>query len=165
MKHFVKSVFSVILVIAVIASVAMLAGCGGSKTVTVPDVVGKAEADAEKEITDLGLVMTVKYSRFSDNNPEGAVDKMLTTAGEELEPGAEVKVVTSQGKGVMVPNMGPLTGKEAANLCTKVGLNPVIVEEYNDDVPEGNVIGYTDGGQTLPVGSDVTITVSKGPEA
>ena len=175
MKKVMKTILSVCLVLTLVASVALLAGCGNSGSaekaadtaakVTVPDVVGMSQADAEKAITDAGLTMVVRYSRFSNTTEEGAIDKMLTAAGEEVEKGAEVTVVTSQGKGVVVPNMGPLTGREAQNLCSKVGLTPVMVEEFSDDVPEGNVIGYTDGGQTLPVGSEVTITVSKGPQS
>lgn len=148
-----------------ILSAALLTGCGAPATVTVPDVVGMTQADAEQAITDLGLTMTVARSRFSNNNPEGSIDAMVTEANTEAEPGSEVKVVLSQGEGVQVPGMWVLTGAEAANLLTKVGLNPIIVEEYSDDVEAGNIITYTDSGQTLPVGSDVTLTVSKGPEA
>lgn len=162
MKRMLRS--ALVLITAVLLITALLCSCGGKKAAAVPDVVGMTESEAEKAITDAGFTMTVKYSRFSDNNPEGTVDKMLTAPGEELEAGAEVKVVTSQGKGVLVPNMGVLTGNEAANLCAKVGLSPIVVEEFSDEVEQGNVISYTDGGQTLPVGSEVTITVSKGPE-
>ena len=70
----------------------------------------------------------------------------------------------SLGEGIPVPNIGILSLKEAESLLKAVDLNPVVVEEYSDEVEAGNIISYTDGGQTIAVGSDVTITVSKGPK-
>ncbi|MBR1533093.1 MAG: PASTA domain-containing protein [Ruminococcus sp.] len=163
-KGLFKSILSTVLILTFIASVALLAGCGGTAKVTVPDVVGMTYDEATQVIVDAGLQMDVQRERYSDNTPEGSIDAMITKAGTELDKESVVKVVGSLGEGVVVPNLGVLTGKEAENLVNKVGLNPVIVEEYSDDVEEGNVISYTDGGQTIPVGSDVTITVSKGPE-
>lgn len=159
------SIISTALILTLIASVALLAGCGGTKSVTVPDVVGMTADEAEQAITDAGLTMEIQRERYSDKTPEGSIDAMITKAGESVEAGSVVKVVSSLGEGIAVPNIGILTGREAENLVAKVGLNPIIVEEYSDDVEEGNVISYTDGGQIIPAGSDVTITVSKGPEA
>lgn len=160
---FVKNIVSIIMVIAVIASVSALAGCGSSQ-VTVPDVTGMTQTDAEKTVSDAGLVLSVQREKYSDKTPEGSVESMITKAGEPAEKDSEVKVVLSLGEGRTVPNLSVLTGKEAANLLTKVDLNPIIVEEYSDEVEEGNVISYTDGGQVIAKGSDVTVTVSKGPE-
>ena len=157
-----KSIISLALAALCIVSVFALSGC--SKEVTVPDVTGMTQEEAEASLTDLGLTMTVQRERYSKNNPAGSIDAMITKAGETVEAGSEVKVVGSLGEGREVPNLSVLTGKEAANLVSKVGLNPILVEEYSDEVEEGNVISYTDGGQTIPIGSDVTITVSKGPE-
>lgn len=163
-KNLLTKTVSIFLLIAVVASMAVLAGCGGPKQVTVPDVVGKAQADAEKELTDLGLTMTVQRERFSSRNAKGTVDKMTTEAGTTVPEGTEVKVIMSLGEGIPVPNIGILSLKEAESLLKAVDLNPVVVEEYSDEVEAGNIISYTDGGQTIAVGSDVTITVSKGPK-
>lgn len=164
-KDSLKIAVCTILSAVIMASVGMLAGCSNTSTAVVPDVLGMPQEDAEQTLADAGFTMAVTRSRFSDRNPEGCVDSMVTKANQELEKGSEVKVITSQGRGVQVPNMWVLTGAEAANLLTKVGLTPVIVEEYSDDVEVGNVISYTDSGQTLSPGSEVTLTVSKGPEA
>lgn len=157
-----KSIISLILAALCIVSVVALAGC--SKTVTVPDVAGMTKEEAESAVADLGLSLTVQRERYSKKTPAGSIDAMITKAGESAESGSEVKVIASLGEGREVPNLSVLTGKEAENLVKKVGLNPIIVEENSDEVEEGNVISYTDGGQTIPVGSDVTITVSKGPK-
>ena len=157
-----KSITSLILAVLLIASVAVMAGC--SKAVTVPDVTGMTLEEAESTIKGLGLTMNVQRERYSKKNPAGSVDSMITKVGDTVEAGGEIKVVGSLGEGREVPNLSVLTGKEAENLVRKVGLNPIIVEEYSDEVEAGNVISYTDGGQTIPKGADVTITVSKGPE-
>jgi len=163
-KNLFKVIVSAVLMIAVIASVAALAGCGSQK-ITVPDVAGMTKADAEKAVTDAGLTMEVQRENFSDKVAEGSVISMITKAGESVDKGSVVKVVLSRGEGVTVPNIGVLTGKEASNLVTKVGLKPVIVEEFSSEVEAGNVISYTDAGQIIKAGSEVTITVSKGPES
>ena len=159
----IRLVSCIIVISALILSVSALAGCGNSE-VSVPDVVGMSQEEAQNTITDAGLTMKVSRERYSKETPEGYIDKMDTKAGETLQKGEEVKVVVSLGKGVMVPSMSVLTGSEAENLLTVLGLKCVIVEEYSDEVPEGNVISYTDPGATLPVGSEVTVTVSKGPQ-
>ena len=160
-----KTVVSLTLAVLCLISVAVLAGCSQSaKEVTVPDLTGMTKEEAETAVTDLGLTLTVQRERYSDKTPAGSIDGMITKAGETVEAGSEVKVVGSLGEGRTVPSMGGLTEKEATNLLNKVDLNPVIVEEYSNDVEEGYVISYTDGGEIIAKGSDVTLTISKGPE-
>lgn len=159
-----KSVICLVLAVMCVASVALLAGCAGGK-VTVPDLVGLTIEEAEAKVTDLGLTLNVQRERYSKKNPEGCVDAMITKVDDTVDAGSEIRVVGSLGEGIEVPNISVLTGKEGANLVSKVGLNPIVVEEYSDEVEEGNIISYTDGGQTIPKGADVTITVSKGPES
>ncbi len=163
-RSLLKIIVSAVLMLTIIASVAALAGCGNQK-ITIPDVVGMTKADAEKAITDAGLTMEVQRENFSDKIAEGSIISMITKAGESIDKGSVVKVVASLGEGVTVPNLGVLTEREATNLVTKVGLKPVVVEEFSNDVEAGNVISYTDAGQIIKAGSEVTITVSKGPEA
>ena len=164
MKKAIKTITGSLVIISMLITMTALCGCG-SKTVVVPDVVSMTKEEAEKTIADAGLVMKVTRDRYSDNNPEGTVDKMKTPAGEELQKGEEVKVILSRGKGVMVPDVWALTGKEAENLLTVLGFNCKVVEEYSDEVEEGRIISYTDQGMTLPEGSDVTLTVSLGKES
>ena len=158
-----KTAVSLTLAALFIFSAAILTGCG-IKEVTVPDVVGMTKDDAEATLKDAGLEMKVSRERFSEKNPEGTVDKMGTEAGETVESGDTVNVILSKGAGSMVPSMGSLSGEEAKNLLIAVKLNPVIEEEYSDEVEKGMIISYSDAGKTLAEGSDVTVIVSKGPE-
>ncbi len=157
-----KRAFAVLLSAFLI--IAVLSGCAASE-ITVPDVTGLSIEEAEKTINDAGLTMVVSRERFSNKTPEGYVDKMDTAAETVLKAGEEVKVVKSKGKGIQVPDMGVLTGAEAENLLTVLGLHCIVEEEYSDTVEKGNIISYTDGGATLPEGSDVTIVVSVGKQA
>ncbi|MBQ3265742.1 MAG: PASTA domain-containing protein [Ruminococcus sp.] len=158
-----KSVLSLVLAALCIFSVLALAGC--SKEVTVPDVVGLTQEEAEATITDAGLVMKVLRERYSKTNPKGTVDKMKTEAGEVLESGSEVEVILSQGIGTMVPNVAGMPLSEGQNMVKVMGLNPIIVEEFSDDVEEGVIIGNENPNTQVERGSDCTITVSKGPES
>ena len=161
-KGLLKKIVSALVIVTVLASVAVLAGC--AKQATVPDLVGMTKEEAEAAVSKLELTLVVQRERYSKKNPAGTIDAMITKAGDTVKAGTEVKVVGSLGEGREVPNLSVLTGKEAENLVKKVGLNPIIVEEFSDEVEAGNVISYTDGGQTIPKGADVTITVSKGPK-
>ena len=162
-KEFIKKSVCMILLLAVVLSTVALAGCG-AKEAAVPDVVGMTKADAEKALTDAGFTMTVQRERFSPRNPAGSVDKMITEAGTKAAAGTEVKVILSLGEGIPLPNLSVLSGKEAETYLKALDLKPIIEEEYSDEVEEGNVISYTDAGNTVPVGSEVTVKVSKGPK-
>ena len=164
-KAIIKRFIGVMLVLTVIGSVAMLAGCGGPKEVTLPDIVGMEKQQAEDALTAVGLTMNVQRERYSDKNPKGTVDKVMVKEGETFTEGDEVKVILSMGEGVTIPNLSVLTGREAESYLKALDLNPILVEEYSDEVEEGYVISYTDAGNTIAVGSDVTVTVSKGPES
>lgn len=158
-----KIIISLFVLIALLLTAATFAGCGKSEA-TVPNVVGLSQEEAESAVADAGLTMKVSRERYSKETPEGYIDKMDTEAGQMLPAGEEVRVVVSLGKGVTVPSMSVLTGREAENLLTVLGLKCILVEEYSDEIAEGNVISYTDPGATLKEGSEVSVTVSKGPQ-
>ena len=158
-----KTTLSLILAALCLVSVAALAGC--SKEVTVPDVVGLSEEEAGSAITDAGLTMKVQRERYSKTNPKGTVDKMITEAGEVLESGSEVRVILSLGIGTTIPNVAGMPLSEGQNMVVVMGLNPIIVEEFSDDVEEGVIIGNDNPNTQVERGTDVTVIVSKGPES
>ena len=157
-----KTAFCLILAALCVISVLALAGC--AKEVTVPDVVGKTQEEAESAIADVGLTMKVQRERYSKTNEKGTVDKMITEAGEVLESGSEVRVILSLGIGTTVPNVAGMPLSEGQNMVVVMGLNPIIVEEFSDDVEAGVIISNDNPNTQVEKGTDVTVIVSKGPE-
>jgi serine/threonine-protein kinase len=64
----------------------------GQKYVTIPDVVGKPLADAEKLIHEAGLIITQKQVRSSSRVPSGSVLRQNPKAGEDVETGTEIEL-------------------------------------------------------------------------
>jgi eukaryotic-like serine/threonine-protein kinase len=83
----------------------------------------------------------------------------------QLEVHEPVDLTVSRGKEpVDVPNVVGLSEGEAGSLLTGADLQVSVTEEFSGTVPEGDVISQSpDGDEVVPVGSTVTIVVSKGP--
>lgn len=137
----------------------------GAKNVKVPNVTGKAEAEAIKVLTDAGLKYTVSYEQ-DDKTEEGKVIRQGEKAGNEVEPGTEILIVVCSGRAtVQVKNVVGKTESEATTILKGQGFKVNVLKEYNSTVKSGNVIKQTpaSGTQQLP-GSTITITVSKGAQ-
>ena len=136
----------------------------GYPKLPVPDVVGltlqQTEARLRVHKLELGSVEHV-YSQ----KPEGIVISQ-SPADKDLPWHAKVDLVVSKGpEPIEVPNVVGMSASEAAKAIEAAGFVPVTVEEYSDEVDEGEVIG-TDppGGQVFGKGGDIRIIVSLGPE-
>jgi len=76
-------------------------GSGGTPTepelITVPNVVGMTQADAEDAIEEAGLTVGTVTQEFSDTVPEGQVVSQDPTAGTKVAPETAVNLEVSQG--------------------------------------------------------------------
>ncbi|MGC9054903.1 MAG: PASTA domain-containing protein, partial [Candidatus Hydrogenedens sp.] len=68
-----------------------------SNKVTVPDVVGKTEAEARSLITSAGLIVGTITQEYSDKVPKGKVIRQAPTAGSQVDRGSAVNLVISKG--------------------------------------------------------------------
>ncbi len=137
--------------------------------VVVPDnLVGQQIIPVASALSSLQLV-PMQVDVDSDK-PAGEV-LFVENAGQEVDVNSEVEVQVSNGSGAeeettTVP--WGLTNQEqgyAEDQLKAAELNPVIVEEPSDSVAEGSVISVDPGeGEEVPVGSDVTLVISTGPE-
>lgn len=142
-------------------------GAAPASAVSVPNVVGKTDADAKSAIEGAGLV-AVKYSGYSDTVAAGLVVQQLPAAGAKVNKGTQVGYEVSLGKaatGVKVPNVVGMTQDAASSAIKGAGLVPVVVENWSETVATGKVIvQLPDAGVSVSPGSSVAISVSKGPE-
>ena len=118
------------------------------KMVTVTDVTGKKQADAEKELQQLGL-MTAIEEVYSEDTREGYVENQDPGKGREVAAGTVVTLYVSQGPDrtgmVQVPNILGMTEQEASAALLQVGLTPgeTTVMDTSGRYEPGIVIGQS----------------------
>lgn len=138
----------------------------GESEVSVPKVVGYTDTAAIGMLTDAKLDYTREYES-SDTIPEGTVIRQSPEGGQMVAEGTKVTIVVSQGKkSVTVPDLRKKTEAQARQLLEDAGLNPgTVTSEYDDEVPEGQVISQSEvAGKTVYSGTTVSFVVSLGPK-
>jgi len=134
--------------------------------VTVPNVVGKTEAQAKAELTALGLVPKV----VEEYDAEEAGKVIKQDHGPEdpmVKPGREITITVSLGpEMVTVPDLSNRTVEEAASLLDqeKLSMAQPPGEDYSDQVAKDLIMGQEPAAlESVPRGTAVEVTVSKGP--
>ena len=132
------------------------------KTVSVPDVKGMSEDDAQKTLENLNLVVEAQ----AQNNDTVASGKVISTdpaAGTQLTEGSKVTMYVSLGiESVEVPSITGMSSEEAQSAIQNVGLQASVTEDYSDTVASGMVISQDPASGKVKKGSTVNIVVSKG---
>jgi eukaryotic-like serine/threonine-protein kinase len=130
--------------------------------VTVPSVVGLAQADAEQRITDAKLEVRATQAPSAEIQP-GNVISQDPGKDTEVDEGSTVEIVVSSGpEMVAVPDLAGLTQAEAEKAVTDVGLVPKVTTEENDTVEAGRVINQIPAAKSeAQTGTPVGILVAK----
>jgi serine/threonine-protein kinase len=130
----------------------------------VPSVSNLPANQAQRDINDAGFRVTL------DEQPSKTVRKgfAIRTSPREgalIPRGAEVRLIVSSGPPqVTVPSVTGQSEASARGELSDAGLS-VTRSLENSDTPEGQVISQDPGGgSVVDEGSNVTITVSKGPK-
>jgi len=146
---------------------------GGSGTVTVPNVVGLLQSDAERTIINTGLTVDeipVVFEVYSDTVDIGCIVGLYPPAGSVVAEGTAVEeFYVSRGPEsatVTVPDVHGLSQADAKSAIVAAGLAVGSkISWYSDIVDVGRVIAPSPFAGTVVVeGSDVDIYVSRGPE-
>ena len=138
----------------------------GPVLISVPDVVGLAQADAEAAILAAGLSVGVVTNASSDTVPVGNVISQNPSGGSNVTAGSAVDLVVSTGPDlVSVPDVVGLAQADAESAITAAGLTVGLVSTANSDtVPVGNVISQSPvAGTSITTGSAVDLVISDGP--
>ncbi len=135
------------------------------KTVKVPDVVGKSEADAQKMLEDKGFLVEFG-SDYSDSVPQGHVISTNPTSGTEWKEGDTVTMIVSKGKQkINVPDVSGQDPSAAAGTLQGAGLTlgSEVSSEYSDEFDEGTIIRTEPAaGKEVEKGTAVNYVLSKG---
>jgi len=145
------------------------------RLVTVPDLGGLSQAEAEAALAAAGLALGTLGTAHSDTVPEGDVISQVPSAGSSVPGGTAVDIVISLGPQELPPDPGevapPLDGTVPTNLydatgflytgidAIQTGVDPGTIEPVRVAVLRGSV--RTRSGDPLP---GVTITVLGHPE-
>jgi serine/threonine-protein kinase len=137
------------------------------RVATVPDLIGQDETAATSMLDEASLKKTVRREN-SDTVPSGQVISTDPPAGTKANEGDLVRLVVSAGKPV-VPQVNAgvevaAAEQEIASVGLKSQLNPA-EDAFSDRVPKGKVVTLKPApGTPVPIGSTVTIVLSKGSE-
>lgn len=138
----------------------------GVLRISIPEVAGSTQAEAERQLEDAGLDGTIHLEQvWHQEVPEGTVVGTEPAAGSTVDHGVDVTLLVSQGREpITVPDVVGLPADEAEDKIVDAGAAPQFGEEaYSDDVPEGHIISQEVVGEAYK-GDLVPLVTSLGPE-
>jgi beta-lactam-binding protein with PASTA domain/6-phosphogluconolactonase (cycloisomerase 2 family) len=159
------------LLVALFAAVVLAAcgggssGGGGNNNVTVPNVVGQSQANANSAITAAGLTVGTATQASSSSVAAGNVISQNPAAGASVASGSSVSLTVSTGPAqAKVPNVVGSTQAAATTAITGAGLTVGSVSmQASNTVAAGSVISQNPAaGASVASGSAVNLTVSSG---
>ncbi|GJL57655.1 MAG: hypothetical protein NPIRA03_05120 [Nitrospirales bacterium] len=132
--------------------------------VAVPDVVGRKQANALKDLTKAGLSVGKVATVNSATVGEGRVISQNPTAGTGVAFGSPIDLVVSLGNGV--PNVVGLTQTAAQTAITTAGLTVgAVITAISISVATGKVLSQNPvAGTKVAEGSAVGLVVSQGAQ-
>lgn len=139
----------------------------GDPLVLIPDVQGLNELEMAAQLRLSGLTQGELTYEASEDVPAGVVIRSDSIA-RQVSVGSEVPIVISNGpvpRELPVGMVGaPLEEVEQALLDSR--MVPVVVTQYDFEVPEGTIISTdpAEGTADVPVGSEVQVIVSAGAQ-
>ena len=131
----------------------------GPPPVTVPNVVGQDKDDARQTLEAAGFAVSAQ--NIDSDSPEGEVVGQDPAAGTSVDKGSQVTISVSRGpREVDVPDVVGLDEDGARSALRGANLGVRTVERESDE-PEGTVLSQSPGGgNSVPEGTTVTITVA-----
>lgn len=136
-----------------------------AKTVEMPSVIGETVENARNILNQLNLESEVRYEESSVVEV-GLVMRADYNAGDDVPVGTKVTLTASAGpEGIEVLDVRGMSYEEAESKLRAQGFVVVKIEGYNDTYTEGKVVSQLPAGNTVaPEGTEITLTVSLGPQ-
>ncbi|MCX5768985.1 MAG: PASTA domain-containing protein, partial [Candidatus Hydrogenedentes bacterium] len=139
----------------------------GPERVTVPDVTGKTQSEAESALTGVRLILGEVTEDWSDTVEEGEVISQEPVAGESVAPGAAVDLVVSKGpQPLTVPSVVGMDVREVEAALVAAGLALGDTTEAVNDTMAPDLITAQDpvAGEFAAPGTAIDVTVSLGSD-
>jgi len=140
----------------------------GRLLVKVPQLVGLKEAEVGLALNQAGLELGQVIREPHETVPVGTVTAQSAPAGQEIPAGSAVDLTVSTGvaapQTAAVPDLVGRPRGEAERALSEAGFAIEVLESYDDQAPQGQVIRQAPpAGTQVETGSTVTIGVSRGP--
>ena len=134
-----------------------------SEKITVPNVVGKSEAEAKQILSDLGLEVKIVYV-INDSQTAGAVFKQSAAANSSVNAGTLIELsVYAKSELITVPAFSGKTLSTYKAEAEKLGFVITSSESYSDSIAKGSIISVNPKvGTKVSKGSKIAVVVSKG---
>ncbi len=135
----------------------------GLEQVTVPQLIALTTVEAARiALEDVGLALGAVKEKNSQQ-PAGYVLNQDPAEGTQVDAGTPVSITVSSGL-VKVPKVTGSSEAQARSDLAQVGFDVQVVELEDGSVSSGTVLAQSpQGGELLPRGSVVTITVATSP--
>jgi beta-lactam-binding protein with PASTA domain len=146
-------------------------GDPNSGTLALPDVANRSRDDAEKSITDAGLIVGNVTWEKSDSVAEGMVIRTEPPANSSVPKGSTVNIVLAEAKGgqqqqqtppCTVPDLAHKSRDYAESELKKAGIRYQVKKEDSDSVESGTVIRTDPAAGHYDPCRTVTVYVSQG---
>lgn len=135
----------------------------GTAVITVPDVTGKTQGEAEAMLTEMGFTVNINKS-YSTDYEAGQVVTQEPAANTQVKAAESINLEVSMGAqydGFTVPSVVGMSEADAKNALAP--LDVVVQSEASETVPTGQVMAQSLAeGVYVDKGTTITITVSTG---
>lgn len=135
----------------------------GTAVITVPDVTGKTQGEAEAMLTEMGFTVNISKS-YSTDYEAGQVVTQEPAANTQVKAAERINLEVSMGAqydGFTVPSVVGMSEADAKNALAP--LDVVVQSEASETVPTGQVMAQSLAeGVYVDKGTTITITVSTG---
>ncbi len=150
--------------IALLAVVAVVLAVLLSPKTVVPDVTGKTIVEATSLLKDAQLKIETE-NEYSDTVAKNMIVSQNIEAGKKVRTGSTVIITISAGRPqTELPDVTKLSVSDAENTLKAKGFKVKIVEEFSDHIAKGKIISQSKTGDTAEKGSEIILTISKGPD-
>ena len=132
--------------------------------VTMPDLIGKTQEEAEKLLIDAKLVPVPGNPVNSDTVTPGLVCQQSVQAGKQVTEGSQVSFNVSLGKAMTkVPNVTGKSADEARAMLKDAKLGVDVTTTYDDTVAKDIVISQSiEADVSVAEGTTVKLSISLG---
>ena len=146
-------------------SISLIISKGKERYIIPSDLIGKDPADVKLALEELTLEVIGTNEAYDEVVPSGKVAGTDPPAGSSLKRNSEITILVSKGPApVDVPPIIGTLLKDAVIELEKLGLSIEATEEVFDDSVAGTILSIDPlPGATVPKGTVIKATVSKGP--
>ena len=160
----------VLLVVAMLSALTAMRFAIHGQEVTVPTLVGFSPADAERQITAMGLQMSIERQYYSPQIPEGRIMSQLPLPGTKVRRGWQVRVAQSLGPTrVAIPDVTGQSEHAAELNIRRRGLDVASLAQVSTEgIPADQVLAQSppaNAGQVVAPKISLLVTSDAGPRA